>query len=147
MWNPLSLGLGFTKWAGAGTLVMGFLVGSSALAVWLRDDAIKDCNAAWELKIAKANNDLVTQLAAKQARITALEVRLAEGEAKASLEDIKRKEELEKQREQIALSKECDACRIPNERIWVRRPAGDQTPNPAKRSEAGKGSRLPNAGR
>ena len=122
MWiiSWFSAALGLKKFAGTATLVAGIVVVFSTATAWLRDDALKDCNAAWELKLVKESKDLAAKVAARESSLAEMSLKLKElqGEKESALG--KYQQLLEKQRASVPLSKACSECRIPNERIWVR---------------------------
>lgn len=114
---------GTSGFFGIGTLILGIIVALAAAASWMREDALNDCNTQWELKLAKANQELHNKIGEKNLKITALEKKLLEVDAAlAAAVDLNRRA-LEKQRETVPLSDACTACRVPNERLWLRRPA------------------------
>lgn len=133
----VSEALGLKKFLGTATIIAGVLVITSAAVAWLRDDATRDCNVQWELKVAKANQKLFDDIAMKAVLLQEVQEKLrVEKEAKEAALDQYRTA-LEKQRETIPLSKACTECRIPNERLWLRRATGSGTPD---RSKSGPGS-------
>lgn len=100
-----------------------FVLALGAISAWIRDDAVRDTNAAWELKIAKQNQELHNKIGEKNLKIQALEQKLVEVDnALAAAVDMNRKA-VEKQRVSVPLSEACNACRVPNERLWLRKPA------------------------
>lgn len=136
MWifSWISKALGLSRFAGTATFVAGLLIIISAAAAWIRDDAVNDCNVAWELKLVKEQEKLKNELAARGLKLKELEEKLLlalQREEQVTGENSKL---LEKQRERIPLSEACNACRVPNERLWVR-PAGAPS-----RSQSGPGS-------
>ena len=119
MWSRL-LGLLGPGAFGKLTMLLGLIISVSAAGAWLREDAKNDCNQEWELKIAKGNEKLTLELAAKRLRIEDLEQRLIQA---ANIIDATRSENvslLEKQREATPQSQSCLACRIPSDRVWLR---------------------------
>ena len=104
------------------TILAAFLMASGAAANWLRDDARNDCNAAWEIKLGKANEAVLLELAARQKKLDDLQRILAATEGEAARLDSENRKLLEVQRASVPLSNACLACRIPNERLWLRRP-------------------------
>lgn len=133
----ISEAIGLKKVFSVATIVAGVLVISSAAIGWLREDAVNDCNAQWELKLAKANGELKERLAKQEIAFADLQNKLRDVQV---AEEASRNENLnllEKQRETVPLSQACISCRIPNERIWVRRDKGSGA---SGRSEARPGS-------
>lgn len=110
-----------------------WLVGISLIfggaATWLREDAINDTNAKWELKLSQEALKAHNEVQEKQLVVEKLQAKLALKE----IEDVaKAKEDAEalaKQAVDFPLSPDCLKCRIPNERIWVRG-AKDMAPKP-----------------
>lgn len=93
-----------------------------SISAYIRDDAISDNNREWELKIAKKNQELHNRIGEQNLKLMELEKKLVEADqALAAATDLNRKA-LEKQRVSIPLSEACTACRIPNERLWLRKP-------------------------
>lgn len=118
-WVKKLLGIGGL--AGSLTLVAGVLVLIGAISNWLRDDAIKDCNASWKLVLTQRTAKLQTEATANALRVKELEQKLSEALADADAAKQSEKVALEKQRESIPENPDCTKCRIPNERIWLRR--------------------------
>src|SRR4029077_4944324 len=80
------------------TFVGACILTMLAVATWLRDDAIKDNDAQWQLKLTKANQDLHTQIGERNLKLQKLEQKLAEvDQALAAAAEMNRKA-LEKQR-------------------------------------------------
>lgn len=125
MW-PLNL-----NFMGTATIVAGMVVAVGAAGAWMREDGIHDCNAAWELRLAKANESIVRDLAIKQQKLEELQRILAATEAEAARLNGENNDLLAKQRSSVPLSSACLACRIPNERLWLR---SRQPATPAKGS-------------
>lgn len=139
--SKLKVLLGVTNLAGAATVVVGLVVALSAAAGWMREDAIKDCNAQWELKLAKANAELAKAVSLRDAQLTNLQEKLRLAQDAQAAAQVETSRVLELQREQIPLSEACMACRVPNEHLWVRPTTG----NPAggvERSSKAKGGGL-----
>jgi len=100
-----------------------FVLALGAVSAWIRDDAVRDTNAAWELKLTKAAQELHNKVGERNLKIQALEQKLVEvDQALAAAVDLNRKV-VEKQRASVPLSEACNACRVPNERLWMRKPA------------------------
>lgn len=112
---------GLSAWAGTTTLVVGVLVAVGGIAGWLREDALNDCNVKWELQIAKRSAALKEQVANAEIAMKSLELRLAEALREAEVSKANETKALEKQRENTPQTADCAKCRIPNERIWLRR--------------------------
>ncbi len=103
------------------TWLLGIAMVFGGAATWLREDAISDTNAKWELKASQAAIAAHNAVAEKQLIIERLTQKLVEKE-NADVEKAKLDiENLAKQSEEFPLSKECSLCLVPNERIWLRR--------------------------
>lgn len=101
-------------------IFMGIGLVFGGAATWLREDAINDTNAKWELKVAIAAIVSHNEVQERQLKIERLEKTLALKEQE-DVEKIKADQEaLSKQAADFPLSGDCTRCRIPNERIWVR---------------------------
>lgn len=100
----------------AGSMVLGL----SASAHWLREDAFNDCNAQWELKIAKANASVLAGVAEKDRKIKDLETKLLSVADKADQMEKENALLLKVQRDGTPLGDDCKRCRVPNARIWLR---------------------------
>lgn len=123
---------GLTNLTGPATMLAGLLVLFGAGINWFRDDAIRDTNAQWELRLQKEQARLRDNLVQREAKIRELEEKLREEQERVETATFANNQLLEKQREKIPLSEACNACRIPNERLWVR---------PATRASSGDQSR------
>jgi len=120
-------------------ILAGLVFSFAGAATWLREDAISDTNLKWEAKIAVERIAAHNALAEKQLDLERVQKQLAQKEAS---DDAKRESEqhlVDQQKVDFPLSPECMRCRVPNERIWVRRdqatsvdrvskPTGKQTP-------------------
>lgn len=93
-----------------------------SISAWLRDDAISDNNREWELKIAKRNQELHNKIGEQNLKLSELERKLLEADQALQAATELNRKALEKQRVSVPLSAACDACRIPNERLWLRKP-------------------------
>lgn len=131
-WVKRVTGLG--SFAGVATILAGLVVGVGGLAAWLRDDAVRDCNAQWELEVTRRGAALRDAVAKQALQLKDAERKLTEALASAEAAKESERIALEKQRETIKSSKSCIECRIPNERIWLRR---DRTSSPRSGSGAG----------
>ena len=118
-WVKKLTGLG--SWAGMATLAVGLLVGVGGIAGWLREDALSDCNARWELEIAKRNASLRDAVSKAEIKLKGVELKLADALRDAEAAKISEAAALEKQRAETPQSADCSKCRVPNERIWLRR--------------------------
>jgi hypothetical protein len=103
-------------------VILGLVVGAGIAGgsgIWyLQHEAIDKCNAQWKQEISDANLKLERLSSAKEA-----ELREAEDKAELDRKDAEGKlaekeQELELARTATPLSKPCDECRIPRERIW-----------------------------
>ena len=91
-----------------------------AAATWLAEDAKQRCDTNWELKLSQESLKLQKLAEDRGTKITELEQKLKDVEEKKVAEAETEKKELEKQREKVPLSKACNECRVPNDRIWLR---------------------------
>lgn len=114
--------LGLSSWTGYGTILVGGLMIMGAAATWLAEDAKSRCDTSWELKLSQESLKLQALAAERGTKITELEAKLKESEEQKQAEALASAKELEKQREKIPLSKACNECRVPNDRIWLRGP-------------------------
>jgi hypothetical protein len=121
-WFKKVTGLG--QLTGVATILAGLMVGIGGLAAWLRDDAVKECNLGWELTHAKRTAGLKDQVEKQTLALKSLELKLTEAQADAERAREGEKVALEKQREAMPSTADCVKCRIPNERIWLRRSSG-----------------------
>ncbi len=130
--------LGLRKLGGALTILAGVLVLGGAAIAFVRDEAVDKCNLEWKLKLSKEQEKLREKLAARDREVVSLQeqVKLSQEKEEDAIEA--HKALLEKQREQVPLSEACTACRIPNERLWVRPTGG--APGRAQSRPAAKGS-------
>lgn len=115
---------GLTNLTGPATMLAGLLVLFGAGVNWFREDAIRDADSRWELKLAKEQAKLKDGLATREAKLKELEDRLREEQLKVDAASMANANLLEKQRETVPLSEACNVCRVPNERLWVRPGAG-----------------------
>jgi len=118
LWNLLKPSgvLGVLTAAGAVFLAI------MSISAWIREDAIRDNDQAWELKIAKKNQELHNKVGEQNLKLAELERKLIEADqALAAATELNRRA-LEKQRVSVPLSEACTACRVPNERLWLRKP-------------------------
>src|SRR5689334_6199400 len=116
LWNLLKPSgvLGVLTAAGAVFLAI------MSISAWIREDAIRDNDQAWELKIAKKNQELHNKVGEQNLKLAELERKLIEADqALAAATELNRRA-LEKQRVSVPLSEACTACRVPNERLWLR---------------------------
>ena len=112
----LKIGAQLTTYAGI------FLAATAALA-WVREDAVRDTREGLKLEFVEANAKLKDEVSRRVRKVEDLQRILEATEKEAALLLSKNQEMLEKQRETIPLSQACTACRIPNERLWLRRPS------------------------
>ena len=114
------LGLNLSSLTSPVVWVLGLVFVFGGAATWLREDAINDTNAKWELRVAqeslKANNAVQEKQLQVERLQKVLSLREKADEEKANAD----KEVLEKQAASFPLSPDCMRCRVPNERIWVR---------------------------
>lgn len=94
----------------------------AAAATYLAEDAKHRCDTNWELKLSQESLKLQQLAAERGTKITELESKLRESEEQKQAEALASAKELEKQREKVPLSKACNECRVPNDRIWLRGP-------------------------
>lgn len=120
-------------------LVVATGLAMAAAAAWMRDEALDKCNASWQIELALKNNEILAltrerdqMIAVKDREIAA---RMAAAESKAHEEAALLKE----QANEFPLSLDCAKCRVPNERIWVRKSAAAPTAS-SNRSKAAPGS-------
>lgn len=137
--------LGITKWAGFGTLAMAFIIGCSAFGVWLRDDAVAVCNAGWELKLGAAAQKAALQEKLLNEKLGDAALKIQAAENKASTTELLASQTLEKQRELSPLPNACDLCRVPNDHLWVREPAGNAAKSSAASSSTADAGRASSA--
>jgi hypothetical protein len=101
-------------------IVGGVLLAVGGAITWLREDAINDTNAKWELKASQAALAAHNEVQERQLLVEKLQRALAIKEIaeneKAKLDEA----ELAKQATDFPLSPECMRCRVPNERLWLR---------------------------
>lgn len=116
----LKIGAQLTTYAG---IVLAF----SAAAAWLRDDAKNDVRAEIRAEFVLANEKLRIEAANKIKQVDTLQRVLQTTENEAASLLAKNNELLEKQKDAVPLSKACDSCLIPNERLWLR-PVPKRTP-------------------
>lgn len=128
--------LGITKWLGFGTLAMAFIVGCSAFGVWLRDDAVAVCNSGWELKLGAAAQQAAVKEKTLNDKLADAALKIQAAEGKATTTELLAAQTLEKQREQSPLPNACDLCRVPNDHLWVREPAGNAVKSSASGNSA-----------
>lgn len=121
-------------------ILMGFGLVFGGAATWLREDAINDTNAKWELKLSQAELKAHNEVQEKQLSIERLQKTLAlkekEGDEKAKADA----EAIAKQAVEFPLSPDCLKCRVPNERLWVRRNEGVAEKSSSPRPKAAPGS-------
>ncbi len=116
-----AIGFKIPSLTGPLTWLVGITMIFGGAATWLREDAIADTNAKWEIKASQAALIAHNAVAEKQLEIERLTKKLVEKE-NADVEKAKLDiESLAKQSEEFPLSEECRKCSIPNERIWLRR--------------------------
>lgn len=115
--------LGVSSWFGALTVVAGVVVAVTAAANWIKEDAVESCNVEWKGKLSAANVKLDKTVFDRSARIRELEEALAAKSSELALAEQRKESELENQRDKIPQSEACVACRIPNERLWLRKRA------------------------
>lgn len=121
-------------------ILTGFALVFGGAATWLREDAIRDTDAKWELKLSQAELKAHNEVQEKQLAIERLQKTLAikekEGDEKAKADA----EAIAKQAVDFPLSPDCLKCRIPNERLWVRRDEGVAQKSSSPRPKAAPGS-------
>jgi hypothetical protein len=111
---------GLNSFTGTGTIILGLGVAMGAAASWLREDAKTACDAAWTLTLQSETEKLQKSELAKSKQIQALELKLAAKETEASVAAESAAHLMENQRDKIPLSDACNACRVPNARLWLR---------------------------
>lgn len=102
------------------TTYAAVFLGATAALAWIREDAVRDTNAVWELKIVEQTAELKSEVARRVKKLEELQRILSATEMEAARLTKENSEHLEKQRETVPLSQACTACRIPNERLWLR---------------------------
>ena len=102
------------------TTYAAVILGFSAAAAWLRDDAKNDALAEAKLQYEAANNELKLEVARRVKKLDELTNILKTTEQEAARLQGENTVLLEKQRETVPLSEACNSCRIPNERLWLR---------------------------
>lgn len=120
IWTAAKAAMGLKNLTGPLVWILGFIFISGGAITWLREDAINDTNAKWNLEVAKADATHKLEIGAKQIEVERLQTRLL---LKEKADDDKAREDqeyLDSQKAQFPLSPECSRCRVPNERIWVR---------------------------
>jgi hypothetical protein len=122
MFFPFNLKLGAQV-----TFYAGVVVAFSAAAAWLRDDAKNDVRTEIRAEFSKQNEELLKEVARRVKKVDDLQRILQTTENEAASLLAKNNELLEKQRDAIPLSKACDSCLVPNERLWLR-PVPKRTP-------------------
>lgn len=127
LWNLIKGFLPSTGWLGYAFLAGGLLLGLSASAHWLREDAFNDCNAGWQLKVAKENEAILLKAAVQGKKIWELETKLLSLADKATAMEAENAKLLKDQRDAVPQTDDCKRCRVPSARIWVR-------PSPARSS-------------
>ena len=127
MFWPLNLKLGTQL-----TTYAAIALGATAAVDWLRTDARNDERAVIAAEYAKQNADLKDEVARRVKKSEDLQRILQATELEAARLADENKQHLEKQRETVPLSQACTACRIPNERLWLRRPGIKAAPAGAK---------------
>ncbi len=118
--------LGISKLTTPLLILGGIVFSCAAAAAWMREDALKDCNASWELKIASETLALKNRAIEAQAKVTELAAKLQETEEKLKEKHNVEAESLAHARTEFPLSDACAKCRVPNERIWVRTGKGSK---------------------
>ena len=130
MFWPFNLGLTAQL-----TTYAGLILALTAGADWLRNDAKNDVRMEIREEFREANDQLKLEVAEKQKKLDLLQKVLAATEIEAAKLSKENTEKLEKQREAIPLSEACNACRVPNEQLWLRGTERKQTP--ATRTKGG----------
>lgn len=122
------------KWGAQLTTYAGVFLAATAALAWVREDAIRDTREAVKLEYAEQTIKLKDEVARRVKKSDDLQRILETTEKEAASLLAKNNELLEKQRETVPLSNACDQCRIPNERLWLRRPGVKVAPASAKGS-------------
>ncbi len=118
MFFPFNLKLGAQL-----TTYAAILVAFSAAAGWLREDAKNDARSEIRAEFQAANEKLLLENANRQKKLDIVQKVLLTTEEEAARLQAENKTLLEKQREAVPLSEACNLCRVPNERLWLRRPS------------------------
>jgi len=105
------------------TFYAGVVLAFSAAAGWLREDAKNDARVEIRAEFSAMNETLLREAAARQKKLDDLQRVLQTTEEEAARLQGENSKLLEKQRETIPLSEACTQCRVPNERLWLRRPS------------------------
>lgn len=108
-------------WPGVAIAAVSIFVVGGGLLVLTHEDAVRTCNAKWELSISEANLKREKDVGDANERIRVLEQSLVKVIEERNALQVDQVKILEKQREATPLSEDCTRCRVPWGRVWVRR--------------------------